>query len=155
MLGSVFGRPDFSRILIFGFSSFLDGKKCPDKSSRKIPGKSSKIYTQQESPTHFCRGAECQHNMWCFCPSQGMFVAAWAQYLKNSWLGITAAPSQHCRTCILWAQLIRRYPRIGWWPSHSNYPCLYLYHRGHNYYKKNSLQRKCFGTINSVKTTKE
>ena len=50
-LGSVLGRTDFSRIFIFGppifslilspdfFSSFLWGKKCPEKSSRKIPGK--------------------------------------------------------------------------------------------------------------------
>ena len=49
-LGSDFGRTDFSRIFIFGppdfsrilspdfFSSFL-WKKCPEKSSRKIPGK--------------------------------------------------------------------------------------------------------------------
>ena len=29
------------------------------------------------------------------------------------------------------------------------------YHRGQNYYKKFSLQRKCFGTINLVIITKE
>ena len=30
-----------------------------------------------------------------------------------------------------------------------------MYHRGQNYYKKNSLQRKCFGAINFVIITKE
>ena len=55
-LRPAFGRPDFSRIFIFepphffadflaGFFSHFCGKKCPEKSSRKIPGKSSKIYT--------------------------------------------------------------------------------------------------------------
>ena len=51
LLGSGFGRTDFSRISIFGspdfFADFLAGfclpqfcgKKCPEKSSRKIPGK--------------------------------------------------------------------------------------------------------------------
>ena len=49
-LGSVPGRTDFSRIFIFvppdffadlvaGFFSHFCGKKCPEKSSRKIPGK--------------------------------------------------------------------------------------------------------------------
>ena len=49
--GSVFGRTDFSRIFIFGprgffrgfsrriFSPQFCGEKCPEKSSRKIPGK--------------------------------------------------------------------------------------------------------------------
>ena len=50
ILGSVSGRKDFSRILFLGrriFSRILSpdssphfcGKKCPEKSSRKIPGK--------------------------------------------------------------------------------------------------------------------
>ena len=50
-LGSVFGRTDFSRIFVFGPPDFLAdfvagffllifcGKKCLEKSSRKIPGK--------------------------------------------------------------------------------------------------------------------
>ena len=50
-LGSVFGRTDFTLIFIFGpldffrgfcrliFSTHFCGKKCPEKSSRKIPGK--------------------------------------------------------------------------------------------------------------------
>ena len=29
------------------------------------------------------------------------------------------------------------------------------YHRGQNYYKRNALQRKCFGAINFVIITKE
>ena len=37
-------------------SSPFCGTKCPEKSSRKIPAKSSKIYSEK-SPTHFCRGA--------------------------------------------------------------------------------------------------
>ena len=55
ILGSAFGRTDFSRIFIFGppdlFADFVAGfsflilagksarKKCPEKSSRKIPDK--------------------------------------------------------------------------------------------------------------------
>ena len=56
LLGSGFGRTDFSRIFVFGppdfrgfsrriFSPHFCGKKCPEKSSRKSPRKSSKIYT--------------------------------------------------------------------------------------------------------------
>ena len=62
MLGSDFGRTDFSRILFLGhrifsrilspdfFSSFC-GEKCPEKSSRKIPGKIlQNLYN--ENPRH-------------------------------------------------------------------------------------------------------
>ena len=65
---------DFSRIFIFGPPDFFRGfsrriyffsflwEKCPEKSSRKIPGKILEIlyprnFIQQKSPTHFCRGA--------------------------------------------------------------------------------------------------
>ena len=81
MLGLVPGRADFFRGLLFllsrrifsadfvaGFSvcPHVCGKKCPEKSSWKIPSTSSKIFIQQRSPTHFCRGAranECQENL--------------------------------------------------------------------------------------------
>ena len=38
------------------FSHFC-GRKCPEKSSRKIPGKILQNVFQQKSPTIFCRGA--------------------------------------------------------------------------------------------------
>ena len=44
-----FLSPDF-------FSSFL-WEKCPEKSSRKIPGKILQNLHKRKSPTHFCRGA--------------------------------------------------------------------------------------------------
>ena len=68
-LGSVFGRTDFPRIFVFGPPDFsadfaagfclliFVGKKCPEKSSRKIPRQNPPKFTQQESPTYFCRGA--------------------------------------------------------------------------------------------------
>ena len=42
--------PDF-------FSSTFVGEKCPEESSRKIPGEILEKILQQKSPTHFCRGA--------------------------------------------------------------------------------------------------
>ena len=39
------------------FSPHFCEKKCPEKSSRKIPGKILQKFIQQKSPTHFCRGA--------------------------------------------------------------------------------------------------
>ena len=61
------GRTDFSRIFIFGppnffrgfsrriFSPHFFGKKCPEKSSRKIPGKTLQNLYNKNPPTHFCR----------------------------------------------------------------------------------------------------
>ena len=67
-LGSDFGRTDFSRIFVFGppdffadffcrriFSPHFCGKKCPEKSSRKIPGKILQNLYNKNPPTHFCR----------------------------------------------------------------------------------------------------
>ena len=51
--------PDF-------FSSFLR-KKCPEKSSRKIPGKILRNLYNKNPPTHFCRLAgttEASHEEW-------------------------------------------------------------------------------------------
>ena len=68
VLGSVFGRTDYSRIFIFGppdcFADFVAGlfllifvgKSAQKNPPRKSPAKSSKICTTK-SPTHFCRGA--------------------------------------------------------------------------------------------------
>ena len=53
-LGPAFGRTDFSRILIFEPPDFC-GKKCPEKSSRKIPGKILQNLYNKNPPTHFCR----------------------------------------------------------------------------------------------------
>ena len=39
------------------FSPHFCGKKCPEKSSRKIPGKTLQKLYRTKSPTHFCRGA--------------------------------------------------------------------------------------------------
>ena len=67
LLGSIFGRTDFLRIFIFGppdfFADFVAGfflltfvgKKCPEKSSRKIPGKMLENLYNKNPPTHFCR----------------------------------------------------------------------------------------------------
>ena len=67
ILGSVFGRTDFSRIFIkFGCrivsricrwisSPHFCWKKWPEKSSRKIPGKSSKMYTTKIPDTFLQR----------------------------------------------------------------------------------------------------
>ena len=66
-LGSVFGRTDFLRIFSFGLLDFFADfvarffllilwKKCPEKSSRKFPGKSSKIYTTKTPDTFLQRG---------------------------------------------------------------------------------------------------
>ena len=64
ILGSVFGRTDFSRIFIFGsrilgcrifFSSFL-WEKVPRKILQENPRENPPKFTQQKSPTHFCRG---------------------------------------------------------------------------------------------------
>ena len=53
----IFGPPDFLADFVTGvFLLIFVGKKCSEKSSGKIPGKSSK-FTQHKSPTHFCRGA--------------------------------------------------------------------------------------------------
>ena len=66
-LGPAFGRTDFSRIFIFEppdfFADFLAGffllifvgKKCLEKSSRKIPGKILQNLYNKNPPTHFCR----------------------------------------------------------------------------------------------------
>ena len=68
LLGSLFGRTDFSRIFIFGplefFADFvagfffliLVGKSAQKNPPGKSPAKSSNIYTTK-SPTHFCRRA--------------------------------------------------------------------------------------------------
>ena len=55
------------------FSLHLCGKKCPEKSSRKIPGKSSSIYTTeipdtflQRGQANFCSGISSQ-NLDCKC----------------------------------------------------------------------------------------
>ena len=39
------------------FSPHFCGKKCPEKSSRKIPGKILQNLCNKNPPTHFCRGA--------------------------------------------------------------------------------------------------
>ena len=69
LLGSVFGRTDFSRILIFGLPDFFVdfvtgffllifvGKSAQKNPPGESPAKSSKIYATEKSPTHFCRGA--------------------------------------------------------------------------------------------------
>ena len=68
-LGPAFGRTDFLRIFIFEppdfFADFLAGfffffssflwEKCPEKSSRKIPGKILQNLYNKNPPTHFCR----------------------------------------------------------------------------------------------------
>ena len=66
-LGPAFGRTNFSRIFIFEppdffrgfsrriFSPHFCGKKCPEKSSRKIPGKILQNLYNKNPPTHFCR----------------------------------------------------------------------------------------------------
>ena len=71
-LGSDFGRADFSRIFIFGppdffadflagfFSPHFCGKKCEEKSSRKIPGKILQHLYNKNPPTHFCRGGRAK-----------------------------------------------------------------------------------------------
>ena len=58
-LGSVFGRTDFSRTFIFGPPDFFRGfsrriisprscgKRCPEKSSRKIPGPGQVFYLSE------------------------------------------------------------------------------------------------------------
>ena len=62
-LGPAFGRTDFyfraagffrgfSRRI---FSPHFCGKKCPEKSSRKIPGKILQNLYYKNPPTHFCR----------------------------------------------------------------------------------------------------
>ena len=46
------------------------GKRAPQKSSRKIPGKILQVlYIQQKCPTLFCRGArpKDRSNLWRFC----------------------------------------------------------------------------------------
>ena len=69
LLGSDFGRTDFSRNVLGPPDFFADfvakffllifvGRKCPEKSSRKIRSRlNPPKFTQQKSPTHFCRGA--------------------------------------------------------------------------------------------------
>ena len=68
VLGSCFGRTDFLQIFMFGrpdffadfvadfFSSFLL-KKVPRKILQQNPRQNPPKFTQQKSPTHFCRGA--------------------------------------------------------------------------------------------------
>ena len=70
-LGSVFGRTDFVWIFIFGppdrgfcrriFSAHFRWKKCPEKSSRKIPFKILQILYNKNPPTHFCRLARTRN----------------------------------------------------------------------------------------------
>ena len=60
-------RRIFSRILSPDFFSFFYGKKCPEKSSRKIPGKILQNLHNKKSPTHFCRGAGPRFGVWK-CP---------------------------------------------------------------------------------------
>ena len=50
------GRRIFSRIFSPDFFSSFLWEKCPEKSSRKIPGKILQKFIQQKSPTRFCRG---------------------------------------------------------------------------------------------------
>ena len=71
ILGSVFGRTDFSWILIFGLPDFFAdfvagffllifvGKSAQKNPPGKPLTKSSKIYTTK-SPTHFCRGGRAK-----------------------------------------------------------------------------------------------
>ena len=71
LLGSDFGRTDFSRISIFGpadfftdfvagFSPHFCGKKCPEKSSRKIPGEIlQNLYNK--NPRHISAEGPGQH----------------------------------------------------------------------------------------------
>ena len=67
LLGSGFGRTDFPRFFVFGPPDFFAdllagffllifvGKKWPEKSSRKIPGKILQNLYNKNPPTHFCR----------------------------------------------------------------------------------------------------
>ena len=43
------------------FSPHFCGKKCPEKSSRKIPGKILQILYNKNPPTHFCRLAGAKY----------------------------------------------------------------------------------------------
>ena len=67
ILGSVLGRMDFSQIFIFGPRDFFAdfetdssphfcGNKCPEKSSRNIPGKLLQICTTKILDTFLQRG---------------------------------------------------------------------------------------------------
>ena len=69
VLGSVFGRTDFRGFLLLGrriffcgfcrrFFLIFCGERCPEKSSRKVPGKILQNRPQQKSPTCFCRGTD-------------------------------------------------------------------------------------------------
>ena len=60
-LGLGFGRTDFCGFVFADFVARLIvlvfWKKCPEKSSSKKSRQNPPKFTQQKSPTHFCRGA--------------------------------------------------------------------------------------------------
>ena len=79
ILGSVSGRADFSRIFVFGppdfFADFVAGflllifvgKSILQENPRQNPPK----FTQQKSPTHFCRGAGSTNSLlWKTLPAR-------------------------------------------------------------------------------------
>ena len=115
MLGSDSGRTDFSRIFIFGppdfFADFVAGfflifvgKKCPEKSSRKIPGKMlQNLYNK--NPRHISAEG----------PGQKMFLSGKARG-PGSWGGPGSWYS-HGQTAHS-----SREPRAGT-PSRAGTPC--------------------------------
>ena len=61
------------------FSPHFCGKKCPEKSSRKIPGKILQILYNKNPPTHFCRiSADWpgQQLSWLLCDCDGKITAS-------------------------------------------------------------------------------
>ena len=103
LLGSVFGRTDFSRIFIFGprvfFADFLAGfflliflvKRCPEKSSRKIPGKILQNLYNKNPDTYLQR-------VWPnFCGSPGPFLVQQSEpFLPQNLHPREGNPLKHC-----------------------------------------------------------
>ena len=107
-LGSDFGRTDFSRIFIFEppdfFADFVAGffllifagKKCPKKSSRKIPGKilqnlhnKNPRHISAEGPGQQKKGWFASHFVekvcvWIFFSEFGVFCPPWKKSLRRT-----------------------------------------------------------------------
>ena len=66
------------------FSPHFCGKKCPEKSSRKIPGKSLQNLNKKNPPAHFCRGAQGKNLLRKkYLTSQGLKKMTFAGYFNS------------------------------------------------------------------------